>query len=147
MLVRRGTPSDAAALATLRLRAMDSPVPDPDDFVALFVDWVNAHASSHLPFVAVADDELIGMAWLLVADRVPSPDNRHRRCGDIQSVFVLPAHRSRGIGTALLDAVLTEAKALDLEHITVHANTRALPLYHRATFTPDPLWLRWPPTP
>jgi hypothetical protein len=41
--------------------------------------------------------------------------------------------------------VLTEAGELALEHVTVHSNDRATPLYLRAGFEHDQRWLRWEP--
>ncbi len=98
---------------------------------------------THLPFVAEVDDDVVGMAWLAVVERVPSPERRRRHSGDVQSVYVLPQLRDRGIGGALLEAVLAEAGRLRLEHVTVHSSDRAVPLYQRGGFQPDPCWLRW----
>jgi Acetyltransferase (GNAT) family len=48
-----------------------------------------------------------------------SPD---RRYGDIQSVIVGEEHRNRGVGGALMAAILTEARLRGLLHLT--ARTR-----------------------
>lgn len=147
--VRKASAADAAALAELRWRwTGDEPgYPDTDRaaFTELFADWVDAHASTHLPFLAEVDSRVVGMAWLMVADRVPGPNRRHRRFGDVQSVFVAPELRDRGIGAALLKAVLAEARALELEHVTVHSAGRAIPLYQRAGFQHHQHWLAWRP--
>lgn len=58
-------------------------------------------------------------------------------CGDVQSVYVLPEYRDAGVGSTLIAAVLRYADDVRLEHVTVHANDRALPLYKRAGFTAD----------
>lgn len=110
-----------------------------------FSAWVREHQSTHLPFLAEVDDTAVGIAWLMVAERVPGPGQRYRCCGDVQSVYVIPALRDRGIGAALLAALLAEARGLGLEHVTVHTNERALPLYLRAGFLHDQRWLRWEP--
>lgn len=85
--VRRATTADAVALARLRWRwsveERDHAATDLAAFQELFSAWVIEHLSTHLPFLAEVDDEVVAMAWLMVADRVPSPARRHRRSGDV----------------------------------------------------------------
>jgi GNAT superfamily N-acetyltransferase len=87
---------------------------DHTTFVELFSAWVIEHLSTHLPLLAEVDDQVVEMAWLMVADRVPSPARWHRRTGDVQSVNVVPELRDGGVGAALFDAVLAEARRLEL---------------------------------
>lgn len=147
--VRKATLDDAAALAGLRWRATSQDSghsgTDRDAFVDSFAAWVGDHLTTHLPFIAEVNGDLAGMAWLMVAERVPGPGQPGRRCGDVQSVYVTPELRGDGIGAALMDAVLAEAGKLALEHVTVHSNDRATPLYLRAGFQHDQRWLRWEP--
>jgi GNAT superfamily N-acetyltransferase len=147
--VRKATAADAMALARLRWRW---PVEergyagtDHAVFVELFSAWVIEHLSTHLPFLAEVDDQVVGMAWLMVADRVPGPARRYRRTGDVQSVYVVPELRDGGVGAALLDAVLAEARRLELEHVTVHSSRRAVPFYRRVGFQEGQRWLEWRP--
>ncbi|GAA2368183.1 GNAT family N-acetyltransferase [Dactylosporangium salmoneum] len=85
------------------------------------------------------------MAWLMIAERVPGPGQPCRRCGDVQSAYVVSELRGSGIGAALLDSVLAQAGKLALEHVTVHSNDLAAPLYLRSGFQHDQRWLRWEP--
>lgn len=110
-----------------------------------FADWVAAHAETHLPFVAEVDGRVIGAAWLLVTARVPGYGSLDRRFGDIQSVMVREEHRGRGIGTALTEAILAEAVARDLRHVTVHSGRRAVDFYLRNGFTQHRQLLLWKP--
>jgi GNAT superfamily N-acetyltransferase len=149
MTIRKATAADAAALADLRLGVLteegDRYGPDRDVFVEFFSTWISDHQLTHLPFLAEVDGNAVGMAWLMVADRVPDASQRYRGCGDVQTVYVVPDLRDHGIGAALIEAVLVEASGRQLEHVTVHANDRALPFYQRAGFQHDPCWLRWAP--
>lgn len=52
---------------------------------------------------------MVGVACLLVAERVPGNDSLDRRYGDVQSVEVRVQYRNRGIGRALIAAILAEA--------------------------------------
>jgi len=143
--VRKAGLEDAAALARLRAEGTGGSAADPltDSFVVSFPDWMRDHRDSHVPFLAEDGREAVGMAWLMLAERVPGPGEAVRRCGDVQTVYVVPRLRGRGIGTALLAAVRAEARERGLEHVTVHANARAEPLYRRSGFTPGEHWLAW----
>jgi len=144
LTVRTATLDDAAELAGLRLGWLAERgklPPDAAGYPEFFASWMAAHASTHLPFVAVDGADVIGVAWLALADRVPSPQRRQRRCGDVQSVYVRPDRRDSGTGAALMAAVLAEARRLGLEHVTVHSSPRAVRFYQRAGFGHDPQWL------
>src|SRR5689334_13955709 len=129
--------ADVAALAELREIG-------PDQFDE-FAAWVAAHAETHLPFVAEVDGAVVGAAWLLVAERVPGSGWPQRWFGDIQSVMVREEHRSRGVGAALMAAILAEARTRRLEHVTVHSGTRAVDFYLRNGFSHDRQLLIWEP--
>ncbi len=94
-----------------------------------FAAWIDAHAETHLPYLAVVDGVPVGSAWLLVAERVPAGGSFDRRYGDIQAVFVREAYRNRGIGGALITycrLATTRAVVTDLVRPdgTVSAATR-----------------------
>ena len=56
--------------------------------------------------------------------------------GQIGRMAVLPGHRGRGIGTALLHAALDAARAAGMEQIFLHAQIHAAPFYQRRGFVP-----------
>jgi GNAT superfamily N-acetyltransferase len=150
VVVRRGTAEDAPSLARLRWRwradergeQASGPV-DRATFVEFLTAWIVDHLPTHLPFVAEVDGRLAGMAWLMLSDRVPGVTNMDRRMGDVQSVYVVPELRGGGVGAALMDAVLAEARARELEFVTVHSSERAVPMYARAGFRAGQRWLEW----
>lgn len=148
--VRRGTAQDAPALARLnwrwRIEERGQAGPDQATFVDFFSTWMHDHRTTHLPFVAETEGRLAGMAWLMLASRVPSPTRLDRRTGDVQSVYVVPELRGGGVGTALLDAVLAEARDRELEHVTVHSGERAVSLYLRSGFRDGQRWFHWRPS-
>jgi GNAT superfamily N-acetyltransferase len=137
VIVRMAGVLDAAALAELR----DI---EPDKLAA-YADWVAAHVETHLPFVAEIDGYVVGCAWLLVAERVPGNESLDRRYGDVQSVMVREEYRHRGIGAALMAAILAEAHARDLLHVTVHSGRRAVDFYLRNGFSHHRQLLLWDP--
>ena len=111
--------------------------------LAAFADWVGAHAGTHLPFVAEVDGNVVGAAWLIVAERVTREGTLDRRFGDVQSVMVRADHRNRGIGAALTAAILAEARSRGLSHVTVHSGRRAVDFYVRNGFSQHRQLLLW----
>jgi GNAT superfamily N-acetyltransferase len=137
VIVRRAGIADVAVLA--ELRGIDG------DKLGAYADWVSDHAETHLPFVAELDGYGVGSAWLLVAERVPGNESLERRYGDIQSVMVREEYRDRGIGGALMAAILTEARTRGLLHVTVHSGRRAVDFYRRNGFSHHRQLLLWEP--
>lgn len=103
-----------------------------------FAEWARRHAESHRCIVVCRNGIVVGMAWLAVLARVPTPDNMARAVGDLQSVYLVPEARSGGLGGRLITAVLDEARALGLPKVTVQSTTRAVPVYCRNGFAALP---------
>ena len=145
MEFRPASADDVRAIALLRwdATAEDGPVAQPrDDFAAAFVEWAHEVAATHTAFVAVDGGTVIGSAWLARIPRAPDPGMERRAHGDLQTVFVVPARRSAGVGAALIRQVLAHGWEQGLAAVTVASNERAAPLYRRLGFTGDPMDLR-----
>jgi RimJ/RimL family protein N-acetyltransferase len=87
-------------------------------------------------FVALADGAVVG--W---CDVLPRPQPVHRHAG-VLGIGVVPEHRARGIGTALLRATLDAARQRGLRRIELHvreSNRRAIALYEKLGFAREGL--------
>ncbi|MFG2191902.1 GNAT family N-acetyltransferase [Streptomyces sp. NPDC048639] len=113
-----------------------------EEFVRHFAIWAEENAASHRCLVAVRDAAVIGMGWLAVTSRVPSPRALERASGDVQCVYVVPEERNTGLGAVLIDALLECARESGLERVTVHSSTRAVPAYARSGFAQSPRLLQ-----
>lgn len=82
------------------------------------LDPVSAHVLAR-----TADGTPVGTARL-------TPDRR------IGRMAVLEAYRGRGIGEALLEALVAHARARGWPEVSLHAQLHALPFYARAGFVP-----------
>jgi GNAT superfamily N-acetyltransferase len=139
VVVRTAEEGDIDDLAALRW--VWSPPKDPTrpgalrDFTDWLADWMTAHRNDIVCKIAVADGHLVGMAWLAIYERVPNPDDRPRRTGDVQSVFVLPEFRGRGIGRRLMTELCGAADELGIPTVTVRSSAAAMPFYERLGFT------------
>ena len=105
-----------------------------EGFVADLATWMSDRSDSLICFVAQERELLVGMAWLVIYERVPNPDERVRLSGDLQSVYVIPEFRGRGVGAALVMATCDAADRRGLAKITVDSSDLAMPLYRRLGF-------------
>ena len=145
IVVREAETFETKAIAELRWRWVVErggvPVVSRDDFVSSVVAFASAHEQTHHRVVAVRSAVVVGMAWLAVLPRVPSPRATDRASGDVQCVYVVPEERNASIGGTMMAAVLDKARQLGLEHVTVHSSPEAIHLYERTGFTASPLVL------
>jgi GNAT superfamily N-acetyltransferase len=144
--IRPANDDEQETVAALRwqwiLENEGTPVTTRDEFVHRFVTWAQENASTHRCMVMFRDDVLIGMAWLAIIRRVPSPRALERASGDVQCVYVVPNERNTGLGGQLIDAVLELARGLGLERVTVHSSARAISAYSRHGFAASPRLLQ-----
>lgn len=147
--IRSARSDELPLLADMRWRWVidrgDEPATTREQFVDAFVTWARVHSATHHPLVAVLAGEIVGMAWLAVQPRVPSPRSTDRMAGDLQCVYVEPEHRSAGHGDRLIEAVLARARDLSLEWVTVHSSERAVTAYERREFAVSPRLLQAKP--
>jgi GNAT superfamily N-acetyltransferase len=138
VIIRPAASDELDVVAELRwqwiLENQGVPVTGREQFVQHFVTWSRQNTSSHRCLVMVRDEVIIGMAWLAVLPRVPTPRALQRASGDLQCVYVVPGERDGGLGGRLIDAVLDRARELGLERVTVHSSPRAIPAYSRHGF-------------
>lgn len=143
--IRIAGPQDATELARLKESWADLSDPATEAELAEFADelrrWMEERGDTVTCAVAELDGSLIGMAWLVVFERVPNIRDSRRRTGDIQSVFVDQTHRSRGIGKQLVQVLTNTADDLGIPRVTVSANARAAPVYQALGFEPTPFLL------
>jgi GNAT superfamily N-acetyltransferase len=78
------------------------------------------------------------MASMFEYRRMPRPERAASRWGYLSNMFVLEPFRNRGIGAALLDAVIAAADARGYARLVLSPSERAVPFYARAGFiVPD----------
>ena len=146
--VRAARPAEFEAVAELRWRWVAErdglPGAGREAFVREFAAWAREHAATHRCLVLVRDGRVLGMAFLAITARVPTPAAPSRAAGDVQSVYVVPEARDGGLGGKLIDGVLRLAAELGLERVTVHSSPRAVPAYERRGFAVAPQLLQAP---
>lgn len=145
MCIRTAGPADAIGLVRLKEAWADLPSSATDaertEFASSLARWMQERGDSVICQVAEFEGAFIGMAWLIVFERVPDIRDRHRRMGDIQSVFVQPSHRARGIGSQLIRTLTVVADDLGIPRVTVSANSQAVAIYQALGFVETPFLL------
>ena len=146
MTIRRLAPADAAALRELRLQGLrESPgafgtsaEEDERRTVGDFAEGLRRNAESGLGFTLGAFSEgggLVGVVGLLRDERAKA----HHRAA-VRGMYVAPEARRRGVGRALMERLIAEARAMDgLERLSLRVTTAsAAPfrLYEALGFRP-----------
>ena len=140
MIVRRLTPTDAAEYRELRLRALRE---HPDAFRSSYeeevlkpADWAAQRVGGADGFFLGAFDAtgaLIGAVGLQLEAR-----RKLRHQGHVIGMYVAAEHGGQGVGRALIEACIAQARAIDhLEALVLtvtSSNDHAVRLYRNAGF-------------
>lgn len=132
--IRPSGTDDVEQLA--RLRACWRETELTDEFLQRFRDWHDEERSSRHWWLAVVDDEAIGMVNLKVFNRMPEPSGGSSSWGYLGNLFVVAEHRGLGAGRALTDAVLDHARSHGFARVLLSPSELSRPLYARAGFRP-----------
>jgi len=109
-------------------------------FTDRFAEHWTSFCESGRWFVAVAervatDGRLLGCVWLETVHRVPRPIPHADKMGYVTNVYVEPAWRNHGIGTKLLQTVVSEARAEGFDELFVWPSDASVEFYKRAGFS------------
>jgi GNAT superfamily N-acetyltransferase len=126
---------DSAALAGLR--SLWVGVEEPG-FAARMQAWRDAEGDRRTTWLATVQGAPAGMASLFEYRRMPKPGRPDARWGYVGDMFVREELRDRGVGGALIAAVVAEADARGYARLVLSPSERAVPFYLRAGFVvPD----------
>lgn len=140
--LRRAVRSDLPVILDLRL-AFDREVLGselPPDRVgphrSQVADYLATHIEGDVYRVWVAEESgrIIAMGGLVLVDRPPHPRSRRTGEGFIVNVYTLPRWRGRGVGRAVMDALVADARALQLRRVYLRTSDDGRPLYEGMGF-------------
>jgi GNAT superfamily N-acetyltransferase len=103
-------------------------------------DWWARESAHRRAWVAVAGgasaEPAVGMANLMVFERMPRPGRDAGRWAYVANVWVDPAHRSRGVGRLLMATALDWCRAEGLARVVLNPSEVSVPLYASLGFRP-----------
>ena len=137
-MIRLATAADASLLAALRRRWRTEEANEPADetFDERLLEWLTPRLeSTHVAAVALDDTVGVGMGFLAVLERVPSPAAFPRLAGAVQSVYVVPERRNVGLGASIVRLLVDEAGRRGLDYLMVHPSAPSFSLYRRLGFS------------
>ncbi|HET6402298.1 MAG TPA: GNAT family N-acetyltransferase [Candidatus Kapabacteria bacterium] len=132
MLIRQALPEDAEAIAALLIRSIRELCgPDYDNDERILSAWCanktpeNMRRGIENPnnyWIVAIDDEVIAGTALMTSS------------GEIHLCYLLPEYVGRGIGTAMLNNLLHNARVLGLRKVTLESTRTARAFYKRNGF-------------
>ncbi len=132
--IRRLSPEDVGIWRAIRLEALATA---PQAFSSRHADWVDRPLAD---FAARLDTAAIFAAWAggtLAGCAALTPDTEDRHRAWVESVFVRPASRGKGVADSLMAAIVNEARDQGLTDLLLDvgaANGPARKTYQRAGF-------------
>lgn len=145
--IRRATLDDVPALVELRI-AFDRelvggvPIEPADEHRARVEEYLRSHVPDGRFRVWVADaaGDLVGMAGLIVIDRPPHPRSRRAPEAMVFNVMTQPAWRRRGVGRAMMEAVIADGRALGCRRLLLRTSDAGNDLYAGLGFSDPGRW-------
>lgn len=143
LAIRVAGATDIAAVAKLRLAWGDGPDadadpnPDPDehpDFERHLAEWIGQEGERRTIWLAELAGEPVGIATLYEFRRMPRPGRMDSRWGYLGNMFVRADCRNRGVGSALIKAVIEAAEQRRYVRVVLSPTARSVPFYRRAGF-------------
>jgi GNAT superfamily N-acetyltransferase len=128
VLVRVAGETDIAAIASLRSLWIAEVEHDPE-FERQMGQWLADEGDRRTIWLASASHLAVGMASLFEYRRMPKPGHDDSRWGYVGNMFVRDGFRNRGIGSALLAALMAAADERSYARLVVSPSADALPLY------------------
>lgn len=153
--IRHYVPADRAAVEACVVEMQDAEralVPELREgraMAATYATAMLAGAGAHegLVLVAEVDGAVVGLVGVAIERGEDLLESTVNEVGHVTDLVVLPAHRGRGIGRALLAAAEAHAAAAGMPYLTIDvlaANQAARALYAKAGFSEHLIALRKP---
>ena len=100
--------------------------------------YIREHLNKDLfVYVIREDDTIVSCAFLLIVMKPMSPAFIHGKTATVLNVYTLPAYRRRGYARMLMNAMIADAKELNIDVIELKATEDGYDLYRSVGFEDD----------
>ncbi len=139
--LRLATKDDIPQLAELRIEfikeiRLEYHKDRIDEYREVMCNYLEKEMSSgnFIAWLAIANNEIIATSGLITIQRVPQFWNMSGKEAYIMSMYTKPEWRNKGIGSAILEKLVEEAKNRDIIAIKLYATPMGKPLYEKHGF-------------
>ena len=145
--VRRAIEADIPALVELRIdfdHELAGPI--PAERALAHRASIEGYLRARIPdgryrlWVADAAGDIVGMAGLILIDRPPHARSRRASEGMVFNVMTDPAWRRRGVGRAVIEAVVADGRALGCRRLVLRTSDAGSHLYAALGFADPGNW-------
>ena len=138
---RLATLDDIQKLVELRIKfikevRIDAPTDGLDEYREVMSNYLKKEMSSgnFIAWLAITNKEIIATSGLITIQRQPQLWNMSGQEVYIMNMYTKPEWRREGIGTAILEKLIDEARNRGVEAIKLHATPMGKALYEKRGF-------------
>jgi GNAT superfamily N-acetyltransferase len=139
--LRLATKDDIKQLIEFRIKFLkevrvDAPTDRLDEYREVMKDYLEREMSSgnYVAWLAVVNNEIIATSGIITIQRLPQLWNMTGKEAYIMNMFTKPEWRRKGIGSAILEKLLEEARNRGIEAVKLHATPMGRSLYEKYGF-------------
>ena len=135
MTVEKARTKDIEALVKMRLSYLieDNGSLDAQDLEAIkreLPGYFQAHLGKDLFVYVIRDGQtIVSCAFLLTVEKPMSPAFINGKTGMVLNVYTCPSYRRKGCAKKIMEALLSEAKKMEISVIELKATKDGYPLY------------------
>ena len=143
MKVEKAGMGDVEALVKMRLNYVieDNGSLDAQDLAAIKRDlpgYFQAHLDKDLFVYVIRDGQnIVSCAFFLIVEKPMSPAFINGRTGMVLNVYTCPYYRRKGCAKMIMEALISEAKKMEISVIELKATEDGYPLYRSVGFMED----------
>jgi len=78
---------------------------------------------------------IVGCGGICYQEEMPSPDNSSGVCGYLMNIYTLPGYRRAGVGRAVVEFLLRDARDRNVEKIYLESSDSGKRLYQKLGFS------------
>ena len=143
MTVEKARTKDIEALVKMCLSYLieDNGSLDAQDLEAIkreLPGYFQAHLGKDLFVYVIRDGQtIVSCAFLLTVEKPMSPAFINGKTGMVLNVYTCPSYRRKGCAKKIMEALLSEAKKMEISVIELKATEDGYPLYRSVGFVDD----------